>query len=100
MKEIDLEVGASGIVGSTYAKSLVCKGWVTYGIARNHPNEIEAEIASTHVFITTWMRKEAESIEVNRPMVRNLLNVLSQRKSVQHVALVTGSKHYLGPFEA
>jgi hypothetical protein len=33
-------------------------------------------------------------------MVRNLLDALSPRKSVRHVALVTGLKHYLGPFEA
>ena len=33
-------------------------------------------------------------------MVSNLLNALSPKKSVHHVALVTGLKHYLGPFEA
>jgi nucleoside-diphosphate-sugar epimerase len=33
-------------------------------------------------------------------MVRNLLDALSGVGSVQHVALVTGLKHYLGPFEA
>ncbi len=33
-------------------------------------------------------------------MVRNLLGALSPGGSVQHVALVTGLKHYLGPFEA
>jgi nucleoside-diphosphate-sugar epimerase len=33
-------------------------------------------------------------------MVRNLLTVLSSTNSVRHVALVTGLKHYLGPFEA
>jgi hypothetical protein len=32
--------------------------------------------------------------------VRNLLNALSNSRSVRHVALVTGLKHYLGPFEA
>ncbi|AYL97600.1 NAD-dependent dehydratase [Mucilaginibacter celer] len=30
----------------------------------------------------------------------NLLEVLALNRSVQHVALVTGLKHYLGPFEA
>jgi nucleoside-diphosphate-sugar epimerase len=43
---------------------------------------------------------EAENIRVNSLMVRNLLDVLSPKNSVQHVALVTGLKHYLGPFEA
>jgi nucleoside-diphosphate-sugar epimerase len=32
-------------------------------------------------------------------MVRNLLEALSGDGSVKHVALVTGLKHYLGPFE-
>jgi nucleoside-diphosphate-sugar epimerase len=33
-------------------------------------------------------------------MVRNLLEALRPEGSVHHVALVTGLKHYLGPFEA
>jgi nucleoside-diphosphate-sugar epimerase len=33
-------------------------------------------------------------------MVRNILDALSPSGSVRHVALVTGLKHYLGPFEA
>ncbi len=54
------------------------------------------------VFFCTWSRQptEAENIEVNGAMVRNLLNALSAAGSVWHVALVTGLKHYLGPFEA
>jgi nucleoside-diphosphate-sugar epimerase len=43
---------------------------------------------------------EEENIRVNSAMVRNLLDVLSPKKSVRHVALVTGLKHYLGPFES
>ena len=43
---------------------------------------------------------EADNIRVNALMVRNLLDALSPKKSVRHVALVTGLKHYLGPFEA
>lgn len=46
------------------------------------------------------METEAENIRVNSAMVRNLLNALSPKKTVAHVALVTGLKHYLGPFEA
>ncbi len=37
---------------------------------------------------------------VNGAMVPNLLSALSPKESVQHVALVTGLKHYLRPFEA
>jgi hypothetical protein len=33
-------------------------------------------------------------------MVRNLLDAVRPGGSVEHVALVTGLKHYLGPFEA
>jgi nucleoside-diphosphate-sugar epimerase len=54
------------------------------------------------VFIATWSRQnsEAENIRVNGAMVRNLLDALRAAGSVRHVGLVTGLKHYLGPFEA
>ena len=54
------------------------------------------------MFITTWLRQdsEAENIRVNSAMVRNLLDGLRPTGSKRHVALVTGLKHYLGPFEA
>ena len=56
----------------------------------------------TAVFISTWLRQttEAENIRVNSAMVRNVLEALSPAGSVRHVALVTGLKHYLGPFES
>ncbi|CAM4385467.1 Nucleoside-diphosphate-sugar epimerase [Pedobacter westerhofensis] len=121
MGNIALVVGASGITGSNLAEKLISKGWTTYGLARNPKTEIAnlqpvaadlmdldnlksalADIAPTHIFITSWMRNatEAENIRVNGLMVRNVLEALSSKKSVQHVALVTGLKHYLGPFEA
>lgn len=121
MNKIALVVGASGITGSNLAAKLIEEGWNTYGLARNPNLGIEglkpvaadlldldslksslAEVKPTHVYITTWMRNdtEAENIRVNSLMVRNLLDVLSGHKSVEHVALVTGLKHYLGPFEA
>ncbi len=61
-----------------------------------------AGLAPTHVFLATWLRQatEAENIRVNAAMVRNLLDALRPAGSVRHVALVTGLKHYLGPFEA
>ena len=43
---------------------------------------------------------ETENIRVNAGMVRNVLDAVSDSKTVHHVALVTGLKHYLGPFEA
>jgi nucleoside-diphosphate-sugar epimerase len=58
-------------------------------------------VGPAHVFITTWLRQktEAENIRINRAMVRNVLDTLSPSGSVKHVVLVTGLKHYLGPFE-
>jgi nucleoside-diphosphate-sugar epimerase len=121
MNNIALVVGASGIIGSNLAQELLANGWTTYGLARRPGTDIAglqpvaadlldvpgletalAQVAPTHVFITSWMRNdtEAENIRVNSAMVRNLLAVLSPKRSVQHVTLVTGLKHYLGPFEA
>jgi nucleoside-diphosphate-sugar epimerase len=121
MSKIALVVGSSGITGSNLAQKLISEGWDTYGLARNPNSGMDglkpveanllntdsltsalANIAPTHVYITSWMRNdtEAENIRVNSLMVRNLLDVLSAKHSVQHVALVTGLKHYLGPFEA
>lgn len=61
-----------------------------------------AGLAPSHVFLATWQRRptEAEMIRVNRAMIENLLDALRPMGSVRHVALVTGLKHYLGPFEA
>ena len=115
-----LVVGATGIQGSAVAERLVADGWNVYGLARTpgkqngvtpvaadllDPDALGAALAGidpTHVFLTTWLRKdtEAENIRVNAAMVRNLLDALRPAGSVEHVALVTGLKHYLGPFEA
>jgi nucleoside-diphosphate-sugar epimerase len=116
-----LVVGASGIVGNNLARHLAGNGWLVYGLARRPTGDIEAMrpvaadlldprslraaldgIRPTHVFIATWMRQptEAQNIAVNSLMVRNLLDALAPSGSVRHVALVTGLKHYLGPFEA
>jgi hypothetical protein len=56
----------------------------------------------THAFISAWLRQEteADNIRINGAMVRNVLDALAPAGSLGHVALVTGLKHYLGPFEA
>lgn len=116
-----LVVGSTGIVGSNLASLLgKQKEWTVYGMARRaaasenvmplaadllQPASLKValgDLKPTHVYITTWMRQatEAENIRVNSAMVRNLLDALSTSGSVEHVALVTGLKHYLGPFEA
>ena len=116
-----LVVGASGIVGNNLARHLAGKGWTVYGLARRPPDDIDgvlpvradlrdtasvrtalAGLRPTHVFFSTWMRQptEAENIEINSALVRNLLDAVSSSGSLRHVALVTGLKHYLGPFES
>ena len=120
MAKTALVVGVSGIVGSATAAHLASEGWDVLGLARKPTPQAEvrpiaadlqdkasltaalAEIGPEAVFITTWSRQatEAENIRVNAAMVRNLLNGLRPAGTVRHVALVTGLKHYLGPFEA
>lgn len=115
-----LIVGASGIIGSATADLLHDEGWKVWGLARKpsrqgsaipvaadllDPAGLATALAGldpSHVFIASWLRQptEAENIRVNAAMVRNLLDALRPSGSVQHVALVTGLKHYLGPFEA
>lgn len=116
-----LVVGATGIAGSNLSKALIEKGWTVYGLSRNPQNEMIGlnpvaadlldiqsvttalkDLSPTHVFFTTWMRNdtEEENIRVNSAMIRNVLDVLATKKTVKHVSLVTGLKHYLGPFDA
>jgi nucleoside-diphosphate-sugar epimerase len=55
------------------------------------------------VFICTWLRQntEKENVRVNGAMVENLFAALDPlAANLLHVALVTGTKHYLGPFES
>lgn len=120
MAKTALVVGASGIVGSATAALLVAQGWAVHGLARRPSAQhgvlpVAADLqdaAATAaaldgvrpdaVFLTTWLRQEseAENIRVNAAMVRNLLDGLGKPDAPRHVALVTGLKHYLGPFEA
>ena len=121
MAKTALVVGASGIVGRATAARLLAEGWVVHGLARR-PAAMDgvqpvaadlldaagtatalAPVRPDAVYITTWLRQptEAENIRVNAGMVRNLLDGLrAAGGGVSHVALVTGLKHYLGPFEA
>jgi nucleoside-diphosphate-sugar epimerase len=121
MTNTALVVGASGIVGNNLARHLRARGWNVLGLARRPPTDIEGVrplpadlldpaalrgtlhgLQPTHVFLATWLRQptEIENIHVNSGMVRNVLQALRDAGSVKHVALVTGLKHYLGPFES
>ncbi len=116
-----LVVGVTGIGGGNLTRRLLDDGWQVAGLCR-HPDGLDERVtplvadledadavaaavrgaAPTHVFFTTWSRRatEAENCDVNGRMLENLLAATAAEKSVQHVALVTGLKHYLGPFEA
>ena len=120
MTKTALVVGESGIVGRAAATLLVERGWTVHGLARRptatggvQPVVADlqdaagtaAALKTLHpdaVFITTWLRQdsEAENIRVNSAMVSNLLDGLPKPTAPRHVALVTGLKHYLGPFES
>jgi nucleoside-diphosphate-sugar epimerase len=113
-----LVVGSTGISGNNLANLLVAEGWSVYGLARRpaerpdvapvkadlmNLENTRAALAGTgisHVFFCTWARQdtEAENCRVNGAMLRNLLEALPG--NVEHVALTTGLKHYLGPFES
>jgi nucleoside-diphosphate-sugar epimerase len=121
MNIVALVVGATGIAGRGASQELLDRGAEVHGLSRKpeglapgvahvgadltNPQSVEKAVAGlkpTHVYLTTWSRQatEEENIEVNAGAVRTLLAALAPARSVVHVALVTGLKHYLGPFEA
>ena len=120
MSKTALIIGSSGIAGSATAEVLLAEGWDVVGLARRPVEQgkmkaIAADLQDTTaltaaladvrpnlVVFATWIRRptEAEMVDVNGRVVRDLLGILRSGNSVRHVALVTGLKHYLGPFEA
>ncbi|MCU1541216.1 MAG: family oxidoreductase [Arthrobacter sp.] len=114
-----LVVGASGIAGSALVDRLADEGWDVLamsrgGIRRSDVRHVSADLHSPdslrkaladerpgHVYYTAWsrMNTEQENIETNAGMLRNLLASFGGHPP-KHVALMTGLKHYLGPFEA
>lgn len=116
-----LVVGATGIVGGNLSERLLASGWMVHAMARNPSrapkgtkplavdlNDREAvfdAIASvpiSHIFQTTWTPAdtEAEACEINARHLRNVLDAArATGHPLRHVALVTGVKHYLGPFK-
>jgi nucleoside-diphosphate-sugar epimerase len=116
-----LVVGVTGISGHNIAERLVGNEWSVVGVSRTPPagssdsSHVAVDITDadatraalggidpTHVFFGTWSRQdtEAENIRVNGAMLRNVLRAVEDAPSLRHVALVTGLKHYLGPFES
>lgn len=116
-----LIIGATGMVGQNLANRLVAEGWTVYGLARRiealpsgvlpikadtlDPAALRdalAGLAPSHVFFTTWTRRETEreNCLANSAMLRNVFEALPHPERLTHASLVTGLKHYLGPFEA
>ncbi len=115
-----LVVGATGIAGGALCARLVDHGWEVLGLSRSgrelpgvtavtadltDADSLREALAGhrpTHVFVTAWARQETEeeNIRVNGGMVRDVLEAVRPAGTVRHVALLTGLKHYLGPFEA
>ncbi|KAB7768345.1 SDR family oxidoreductase [Xanthomonas maliensis] len=117
-KGVALIVGITGISGYNLANVLLADGWTVYGLARRpqpHAGVLPVAVdlldaaASeqalrglpiTHVFFCAWTRRdsERENIQANGAMLQHLCDALRDAP-LQHMALVTGTKHYLGAFE-
>ncbi len=115
-----LVVGATGIAGRGVCQALLDQGASVQGVSRRSEGlvpgtqHVSADLLArsvsdalsglgpTHVYLTTWVRGQTEqqNVEVNAGIVRTVLHALSAGKTVKHVALCTGLKHYLGPFDA
>ncbi|KAG8387915.1 hypothetical protein BUALT_Bualt02G0071000 [Buddleja alternifolia] len=116
--------GVSGLVGKELARKLVstCKWKKVYGIARRpdltsisgihfiscdllNPLETKQKLSSvleetTHIFWVTWANQfpldTEECFQQNKTMMSNVLNaLLPTSKSLKHVSLQTGTKHYV-----
>jgi nucleoside-diphosphate-sugar epimerase len=120
-KKTGVVFGASGIIGRNLAERLVASGWDVVAVSRHTHDDLPGSKAiavdltdsaaartalaeakgATHAFICNWSRQanEAENCRVNAMLVRNALEPLAAVGSFRHAALVTGLKHYLGPFD-
>jgi nucleoside-diphosphate-sugar epimerase len=116
-----LVVGATGIVGLNVAEHLRdLGGWEIHGASRRPPTgasymishkvdlldreralEALADLSPTHVYYCTWTlgKDEDANIRLNSGMLKTVLDALAGKGCVEHVSVVTGTKHYLGPFE-
>ena len=116
-----LVIGISGVIGRALSEHLLSQGWTVHGLSRGRtavpegcrpitadltrPDELRAALDGREVdrvFFTAWARQatEKENIRVNGAMVSNVLDAIGPSLKGGHAALVTGLKHYLGPFEA
>lgn len=115
-----LVVGVTGITGNNIARELLANDWTVYGFSRNPNVEVEgvhhvygdvldqedltqkiSGLGITHLFFCTWSRQatEAENCRVNKQMLANTIEAVNAQSTLVHALLITGLKHYLGPFE-
>jgi len=115
--------GVSGIVGRNLAEHLIALGgWNVVGVSRHPPlglKEIEhrsSDLASAAdvrtalaglgpiacAFYATWSRQPDEHANclTNGAMFRNAIHAVAEQGGLEHVALVTGTKQYLGSFDS
>ena len=120
--KVAIVFGASGIIGRNLAEHLSSSGrWDVIAVARHAHNDLPGARAiacdltdaaatrealsaaknATHVFFCTWSKQasEAENCRVNALLIRNALETSAANGKLRHGALVTGLKHYLGPFD-
>lgn len=121
MQKSALIIGVSGVIGNALSEQLLAAGWAVHGLSRGNtavpsgcvqitadltqPDQVSAALeglAVNNVFFTAWSRQanERENIRVNGAIVTHVLNAVGPALRGGHAALVTGLKHYLGPFEA
>lgn len=117
-----LVVGSTGIVGGNICERLLADGWAVHGLARRparspkgteplaadlNDRQAVAEAISragpiTHLFQASWTPAdtEEEACRINAQQLSNVLDGLQAAgHTVEHVVLITGVKHYLGPFK-
>jgi nucleoside-diphosphate-sugar epimerase len=116
-----LVIGVTGIAGYNIAQALTAQDWNVVGLSRtprydvpgvahvyadvSDPVALEGALRGrdlSHVFFATWSRQatEADNCRVNSQMLRSALSATGAVANLEHVTLITGLKHYLGPFEA
>lgn len=120
-KNTALIIGATGLSGGYLGRLLKQQGWQVITVARSAtaPDFSDRHIAvdledaaatataltaaadATHLFYCTWTRRatEAENVQANGAMIRHVMEA-TRAAPLRHAALVTGLKHYLGPFES
>ncbi|MEQ1943846.1 SDR family oxidoreductase [Mesorhizobium sp. VNQ89] len=121
-RRVALVVGSTGIVGGNICERLLADGWTVHGLARrperspkgtiplaadlNDRQAVAKAISRagpvTHLFQASWTpaNTEEEACEINARHLSNVLDGLqASGQPLKHVVLITGVKHYLGPFK-